>query len=212
MAELPKYIAVEGPIGVGKTVLAEQIAETFSACLALEAFRENPFLEKFYSDPERFALPTQLFFLTSRVKQVQSFIQTDLFHPTRVTDFLIDKDKLFAELTLEREQFDLYCQVYNTLTQGLIHPDLVIYLQAPVEVLMDRIAERGRGFERGIESSYLERISQKYSEFFYHYHVTPLLVVNVAEVDFRRGGSDYRQLLERIKSVRPGKYYFNPSS
>lgn len=210
MTETPRYIAVEGPIGVGKTALAERLTQTFSAYLALEAFRDNPFLEKFYLEPEHFSLPTQLFFLLSRVKQVRSFNQADIFYATRITDFLIDKDRLFAELTLLPEQFDLYLQVYEILIQDLIQPDLVIYLQAPVDVLMDRVARRGRHFERGIEGDYLDQISQKYSEFFYHYNAAPLLIVNAAEADFRQDGNDYRQLIERIRSVCSGKYYFNP--
>ena len=206
------YIAIEGPIGVGKTVLAKKLAQDFPANLALEQVDDNPFLDKFYEDPEKFALSTQLYFLTNRVKQIQLFKQTDMFNTARISDFLMEKDRLFAELTLEPTEFDLYETVYASLTRDLLVPDLVIYLQAPLEVLISRIHKRGRHFERLIEADYLEKVSTMYSEFFYHYHAAPLLIINVSEVDFVANSEDYSQLLERIKVMNTGRHYYNPVS
>ena len=206
------YIAIEGPIGVGKTVLAKKLAQDFPANLALEQVDDNPFLDKFYEDPEKFALSTQLYFLTNRVKQIQLFKQTDMFNTARISDFLMEKDRLFAELTLEPTEFDLYETVYASLTRDLLVPDLVIYLQAPLEVLINRIHKRGRHFERLIEADYLEKVSTMYSEFFYHYHAAPLLIINVSEVDFVANSEDYSQLLERIKVMNTGRHYYNPVS
>ena len=206
------YIAIEGPIGVGKTVLAKKLAQDFPANLALEQVDDNPFLDKFYEDPEKFALSTQLYFLTNRVKQIQLFKQTDMFNTARISDFLMEKDRLFAELTLEPTEFDLYETVYASLTRDLLVPDLVIYLQAPLEVLISRIHKRGRRFERLIEADYLEKVSTMYSEFFYHYHAAPLLIINVSEVDFVANSEDYLQLLERIKVMNTGRHYYNPVS
>ena len=210
MSDAPRYIAVEGPIGVGKTVFAKKLAQDFSAHLALERVDDNPFLENFYKDAEKFALPTQLFFLTNRVQQIQFFKQTDLFNAVRVSDFLIEKDRLFASLTLNEDEFDLYKKVYASLTHDLLVPDLVIYLQAPLEVLIERIHKRGRHFERLIEEDYLEKVSTMYSEFFYHYYAAPLLIINVAEVDFVANREDYSQLLERIRAMNSGRRYYNP--
>ena len=206
------YIAIEGPIGVGKTVLAKKLAQDFPANLALEQVDDNPFLDKFYEDPEKFALSTQLYFLINRVKQIQLFKQTDMFNTARISDFLMEKDRLFAELTLEPTEFDLYETVYASLTRDLLVPDLVIYLQAPLEVLISRIHKRGRHFERLIEADYLEKVSTMYSEFFYHYHAAPLLIINVSEVDFVANSEDYSQLLERIKVMNTGRHYYNPVS
>ena len=206
------YIAIEGPIGVGKTVLAKKLAQDFPANLALEQVDDNPFLDKFYEDPEKFALSTQLYFLINRVKQIQLFKQTDMFNTARISDFLMEKDRLFAELTLEPTEFDLYETVYASLTRDLLVPDLVIYLQAPLEVLISRIHKRGRRFERLIEADYLEKVSTMYSEFFYHYHAAPLLIINVSEVDFVANSEDYSQLLERIKVMNTGRHYYNPVS
>ncbi len=216
MSNLPSYIAIEGPIGVGKTSLAHKLAADFSARLVLEQVDDNPFLEQFYRDPQTLGLPTQLYFLTTRTRQLQTLRQEDIFSSVRVSDFLMDKDRLFAEMILDEKQFELYSYIYEKLTADLIKPDLVICLQAPVEVLMRRIRQRGRRFEALIEKSYLERLNSAYLDFFYYYQDAPLLVINVGDIDFVASEPDYRQLVERInamraESLRSGRYYYNPA-
>lgn len=210
------YIAVEGPIGAGKTSLARRLADEFSARLVLEQVDENPFLERFYRDPQTQGLPTQLYFLTSRVQQLQVLRQEDIFSSTSISDFLLDKDRLFAEMILDDEQFNLYHFIYEKLTSDLITPNLVIYLQAPLEVLMRRIEKRGRRFERFIEKDYLEDLNSAYLDFFHRYQDAPLLVINVGEIDFVKNQADYRRLTERIDAmrnttVRSGRFYYNPA-
>ena len=206
------YVVVEGPIGVGKTTLAKKLADSFSSELLLEGADENPFMSKFYENPKTAALPTQLFFLLQRVRQMQEFRQADMFNPVRVSDFLIEKDRLFAELTLDDDELKLYEQVYDQLTFDVPVPDLVIYLQAPVEILLDRIDRRGIKHERLIEAGYLQRISDAYVDFFYHYNDAPLLIVNAADIDVANNEKDYQQLLERLQSIKSGRHYFNPST
>jgi deoxyguanosine kinase len=206
----PSYIVVEGPIGVGKTSLAGRLAESFDAELLLEAPEENPFLERFYQDPRGAALPTQLFFLMQRVRQLEALRQGDIFKPVRVADFLVEKDRLFAQVTLDDAEHGLYEQVYGQLTLDAPKPDLVVYLQAPVEVLMERVARRGRSYERLIDSAYLHRLSEAYASFFYHYDDAPLLIVNAAGIDWVNREQDYRQLLEFIRGMGAGRHYFNP--
>ena len=173
-----RYLVVEGPIGVGKTSLAMRLAKTFGAELMLERAEENPFLERFYRDPRNAALPTQLSFLFQRARQLQELRQGDIFQPMRVADFLLEKDPLFARLNLDDEELKLYEQVYQHLTLDAPRPDLVVYLQAPVEVLSRRINHRGIGYERLIQQDYLERVTDAYSHFFHHYDSSPLLIVN----------------------------------
>jgi deoxyadenosine/deoxycytidine kinase len=204
------YIVVEGPIGVGKTTLAHRLAESFGSDLILEGADENPFLERFYQDPRGAALQTQLFFLFQRVRQIQELQQSDMFAPVRVADFLIEKDRLFAELTLDSEEFKLYEQVYQHVAVSGPRPDLVVYLQAPVEILRKRIAERGRSYERSLDPGYLQRLSESYMEFFHRYDASPLLIVNAAEIDFANKTGDYALLLEQISKIRSGRHYFNP--
>jgi deoxyguanosine kinase len=207
----PEFIVVEGPIGVGKTTLANRLADSFGSDLLLEGADENPFLEKFYDDPRAAALPTQLFFLLQRARQLKAMRQEDMFNPVRVADFLIEKDRLFAELTLDADELDLYEQVYSSLTIDIPQPDLVVYLQAPVEVLLDRIQKRGLRHERFIETAYLQRLCDSYVQFFYQYDEAPLLIVNAADIDFANNDDDYRLLHERITEVKPGRHYFNPT-
>jgi len=207
---LPGFVVVEGPIGVGKTTLARRLADSFGSDLLLEGANENPFLEKFYENPEAAALPTQLYFLLQRAKQLKDMKQADMFNPVRVSDYLIDKDRLFAELTLDADELDLYEQVYSTLTLDVPQPDLVVYLQAPVEVLLERIERRGIPHERIIEAAYLERLCQSYIQFFYQYNSAPLLIVNAADLDFASNEDDYQLLLDRIINNRSGRHYFNP--
>jgi deoxyadenosine/deoxycytidine kinase len=206
----PRFIAIEGPIGVGKTSLAGRLAESFGSELMLEGAIDNPFLERFYQNPRQAALSTQLYFLLQRARQMQDLHQGDMFQPVWVADFLMDKDRLFAEVTLDPDELKLYEQVYAQLTIDAPKPDLVIYLQAPVEVLHKRIAKRGIAYERWIESGYLQRLSDAYTRFFYHYDAAPLLIVNAAEIDPIGNDADYNQLLEQVKQVRSGRYYFNP--
>lgn len=207
-----KYIVVEGPIGVGKTSLAKRLAQSFGSDLLLEAAEDNPFLEKFYKSPKQGALPAQLFFLMQRAQQISDLRQSDLFEPVRVADFLIDKDRLFAEMTLDSDELSLYQQMYDHLTLDAPTPDLVVYLQAPVDVLQGRISKRGIRMEQRIGDDYLLRLSESYSRFFHAYDDAPLLVVNAAEMDFVGNESDYQQLLERIQNAGKGRQYYNPIS
>ncbi len=208
--EKPEFIVVEGPIGVGKTTLAKKLAQSFGSELLLEGAAENPFMERFYENPKAAALSTQLFFLLQRARQMQEMRQADMFNPVRIADFLMEKDRLFAELTLDEDELKLYEQVYDQLTIDVPEPDLVVYLQAPVEVLLGRIENRGIQHERLIEAAYLQRLSDSYVEFFYHYTDAPLLIVNAADIDFANNENDYQQLLERLKSISSGRHYYNP--
>jgi len=206
----PEYIVVEGPIGVGKTTLARRLAETFGTGLLLEAASENPFLPKFYQDPKTAALPAQLHFLFQRVRQVEVLRQTDLFKPALVADFLIQKDRLFAKVTLNEHELDLYDQVYNRLTLEAPAPDLVIYLQASVDHLLRRVHQRGIDYEKGISERYLQSVSDAYINFFYNYDQSPLLIVNTADFDLANNNRNYELLLNYIQDLAPGRHYFNP--
>ena len=206
----PGFVVVEGPIGVGKTTLAKRLARSFGSNMLLEAAEENPFLEKFYENPRSAALPTQLHFLMQRTRQLKMLKQDDMFNPVRVADFLIQKDRLFAELTLDSDELDLYEQVYSNLTLDIQTPDLVVYLQAPVEVLLERIKRRGIKHEKWIEAAYLERLSEAYISFFYQYSDAPLLIVNAADIDFAHNDKEYEMLLEQVLETRSGRHYFNP--
>lgn len=208
----PEFVVIEGPIGVGKTTLARKLSSSFESNLLLEGADDNPFLERFYENPRAAALPTQLHFLLQRARQLKEMKQEDMFSPVRVADFLIEKDRLFAELTLDEDELDLYEQVYSTLTIDVPKPDLVVYLQAPVEVLLARIQKRGLSHEQMIEAAYLQRLCDAYVSFFYQYAEAPLLIVNAADIDFANNEEDYQMLLERILANRSGRNYFNPSS
>jgi deoxyadenosine/deoxycytidine kinase len=205
-----RFIVVEGPIGVGKTSLARRLAKTFAADLVLEQAEENPFLERFYRNPKSGAFPTQLFFLFQRARQLEELLQQDLFAATRIGDYLLDKDRLFARLTLDSEEYALYEQVYAKLAVRTPAPDLVIYLQAPVDVLMERIARRGIRYELQIDRAYLERLMEAYARYFHEYSGAPLLIVNAAQVDFVSNDLDYAQLVEQVLRTKRGRHYFNP--
>lgn len=206
----PGYVVVEGPIGVGKTTLAKRLAATYETELLLEGADENPFLDRFYKNPKEAALPTQLFFLFQRARQAQELRQGDMFCPVRIADFLMEKDRMFAQLTLDDEELKLYYQVYSQLALDAPLPDLVIYLQAPVEVLMRRVQKRGIAIEQNIDQKYLQKICEAYTEFFYHYDQAPLLIVNAAEIDLVGNESDYQQLLAEMQTLEKGRHYFNP--
>ena len=208
---LPQYVAVEGPIGVGKTTLAKKLAASFNYATLLEDAEDNPFLEKFYQNPEQAALATQLFFLFQRAQKIQDLRQADIFESVRVADFLIEKDPLFARINLDQDEFHLYEKVYQQLTIDAPKPDLVIYLQASTDVLLSRIDHRGLAFERGIDQSYLEQLNEVYSEFFLYYDDAPLLIVNASEIDLVNSVEDYRHLVDYLLDIRSGRHYFNPT-
>jgi len=205
-----RYVVIEGPIGVGKTSLARRLAAFRGADLVLERAEENPFLERFYKNPRSGALPAQLYFLFQRARRLQQLKQSDLFAPVRIADFLLDKDRLFARVTLDDEEYALYEQVYERLALDAAVPDLVVYLQAPVDVLQERIARRGIRYEQGMEREYLERLVNAYTQFFHHYDAAPLLIVNASEVDFIGNDAHFAQLVAEISRPRRGRHYFNP--
>ncbi len=206
----PRFIAVEGPIGVGKTSLTRRLADTFNYEVLLEKAEENPFLDRFYQSPRQHALSTQLFFLFQRTQQMQELRQNDLFEPVRVADFLIDKDRLFAELNLDADEYELYLKVFGHLTIDSPKPDLVIYLQAPTDVLLQRIQKRGIASEQLIERSYLDNLNAAYTEFFHYYDRSRLLIVNSADLDLVENDDDYNRLVDYILALPSGTHYFNP--
>ncbi|MEM9621079.1 MAG: deoxynucleoside kinase [Pseudomonadota bacterium] len=208
---IPRYIAVEGPIGVGKTTLAQRIAQALRYPLMLEPVTENPFLDRFYAEGHRHALPTQLFFLLHRARQIADLPTNDLLGPNLVADFLVEKDALFAELTLDEEEFSLYQQIHANLDISAPNPDLVIYLQAPVSVLQQRIQRRGIDFEQQIDLDYLTTLANRYTEFFHYYTAAPLLIVNAAEIDFSNNDNHFEALLDRMFSMDGTRQFFNPN-
>jgi deoxyguanosine kinase len=205
-----RFIAVEGPIGVGKTSLARRLAASLGGELVLEQAEQNPFLERFYRDPVSGALPAQLHFLFQRAQQLGSLRQSDLFAEVRVADYLLAKDRLFARLTLDAAEFELYEQIHARLQIDPPRPDLVIYLQAPPDVLLDRIARRGARGESAIDRRYLERLSDAYARFFHDFDAAPLLIVNAAAIDLVAAGGDYEDLLATVQRMRKGRLYYNP--
>ena len=207
----PPFIAVEGPIGVGKSKLAERLADSFNYQPLLERAEENPFLERFYQNRKQAALATQLFFLFQRAQQIQDMRQNDIFEPLRVADFLIEKDPLFARINLDRDEYQLYEKVFQQLTIDAPQPDLVIYLQASTDVLLRRIESRGADYEQHISRGYLEALNEVYSEFFLYYDGAPLLIVNASEIDLVNSEQDYEQLVDYMLDIRKGRHYYNPT-
>jgi len=206
----PRFIAVDGPIGAGKTSLARRLADSLAAELVLEEAGENPFLERFYADGQSAALPAQMFFLFSRARQMQMLRQSDLFASVRVADYVFAKDNLFAELNLSSDELVLYRQVVASLQVEAPVPDLVIYLQASVDSLLQRIARRGIDYERAINRRYLERLTEAYARFFHEYDEGPLLIVNASQIDPINNDSDYAQLFQQIERITRGRHFYNP--
>ena len=209
--EWPGYLVVEGPIGVGKTSLVKRLAEHLGYSQVLEAAEENPFLSRFYREGGSAAFPTQLFFLFQRIRQIDSVRQGDLFRGRVVADFMLEKDRLFAEVTLDRDEMRLYDEIYHRMAGETPVPDLVVYLQAPVEVLVTRIRRRDRPDERQITADYLRRLSDAYTAFFTRYDRSPLLIINAATINPVDRDEDFELLLRRILSHRGGRSFFNPS-
>jgi deoxyadenosine/deoxycytidine kinase len=205
-----RFIAVEGPIGVGKTSLARRLCTSFAAQGVLEEAAQNPFLERFYRNPRAGALPAQLYFLLQRAQQLASLKQADLFAPVRVSDYLLEKDRLFARVTLDDAEYALYEQLYARLDIHVPKPDLVVYLQAPVDVLLERIARRGVAHEQYIDRGYLERLNEAYARFFHEFDAAPLLIVNAASIDPITSQRDYDELLAAIRRMSRGRLYYNP--
>ena len=208
---VPGYIAVEGPIGVGKTTLARRIADTFDYDLLLEEAELNPFLERFYQNRQQTALATQLFFLFQRVQKITELKQRDMIDQARLADFVLEKDPLFARVNLEPDEFTLYEKVFSKMRVDAPVPDLVIYLQASPDRLLERIDRRGIDAERLIDRQYLEQLNEVYSEFFLYYDAAPLLIVNANEIDLAQGDRDYEQLVDYMLNIKKGRHYFNPT-
>ena len=205
-----RYIAVEGPIGVGKTALARRLAESLDAELVLEEVEENPFLERFYRDGKSAALPAQMFFLFARARQIEDLRQSDLFATTRISDYLFTRDRLFAELNLDAEELKLYDQIVDNLDVDPPVPDLVIYLQASVDALLQRLARRNASYDRYVDRGYLEKLCDAYARFFHAYDDGPLLIVNASQIDPVNNDADFEQLFAQIERTTGGRHFFNP--
>ena len=206
------YIAIEGPIGVGKTSLAELLSKELGARLVLEDFEDNPFLPDFYNDPERFGFQTQLFFLLQRYRQQQDLRQVDMFQKLLITDYMFVKDRLFASLNLDDKEMHLYDTVASLLERNIIRPDIVIYLQADTDVLMKNIAKRGRNMERNVTWEYIDALNQVYTEYFFRYQDTPLVIINTNNIDFVENEKDLKEVIDYIRQPVSGTKFFNPVS
>jgi deoxyguanosine kinase len=205
-----RYISVEGPIGVGKTSLVDALSQRFGARKVLEVVEDNPFLASFYQDRAKWAFQTQVFFLLSRFKQQQELFQQDLFSAVTVSDYLFAKDRIFACINLNGNELSLYDRVFEALGTRVVKPDLVIYLQARLDVLLQRIKKRGREFERKFDADYLEQLVKSYNEFFFHYSETPLLVINTSDIDFVHNEADLENLIQVIQKMRKGTHHYLP--
>ena len=206
------YVAIEGAIGVGKTSLAKLLSDRLGAKLVLEKFEENPFLSEFYDDPERFAFQTQLFFLLQRYQQQQELRQVDMFHNLLISDYMFIKDRLFASLNLDEKEMSLYDSIANMLERNVINPDLIIYLQADTSTLMKNIAKRGREFEANISYDYINGLNEVYTEYFFRYNETPLVIINTNYIDFVNNSADLDQVIDYIRQPVTGTKFFNPTA
>jgi len=206
------YVAIEGAIGVGKTSLAKLLSDRLGAKLVLEKFEENPFLSEFYDDPVRFAFQTQLFFLLQRYQQQQELRQVDMFHNLLISDYMFIKDRLFASLNLDEKEMSLYDSIANMLERNVINPDLIIYLQADTSTLMKNIAKRGRDFEANISYDYINALNEIYTEYFFRYNETPLVIINTNHIDFVNNSADLDQVIDYIRQPVTGTKFFNPST
>ena len=206
------YVAIEGAIGVGKTSLAKLLSERLGAKLVLEKFEENPFLSVFYDDPGRFAFQTQLFFLLQRYQQQQELRQVDMFHNLLISDYMFIKDRLFASLNLDEKEMSLYDSIANMLERNVINPDLIIYLQADTSTLMKNIAKRGREFEANISYDYINALNEIYTEYFFRYNETPLVIINTNHIDFVNNSADLDQVIDYIRQPVSGTKFFNPTA
>ena len=206
------YVAIEGSIGVGKTSLAKLLSDKLGAKLILEKFEDNPFLSEFYDDPERFAFQTQLFFLLQRYQQQQELRQVDMFHNLLISDYMFIKDRLFASLNLDEKEMSLYDSIANMLERNIINPDLIIYLQADTNTLMKNIAKRGRGFEANISYDYINALNEIYTEYFFRYNETPLVIINTNHIDFVNNSADLDQVIDYIRQPVSGTKFFNPTA
>jgi deoxyadenosine/deoxycytidine kinase len=204
------YIAVEGPIGVGKTAVVERLAERLDAASLLEEWGKNPFLQAFYDGKPGASFQAELFYLLSRYRQQQELLQRRLFQPCTLSDYVFEKSKLFAYLNLDDSELLIYEKLYSLLSEGVPRPDLVVYLQAPTEVLMKRIRSRGRAEEASLSEEYLSEVNQAYNHYFFHYSLTPLLVVNTAEVDFVKRAEDLDDLVKQVRQMGKGTQYYVP--
>ena len=206
------YVAIEGTIGVGKTSLANLLSEKLGAKLVLESFEGNPFLSDFYDDPERHAFQTQLWFLLHRYQQQQELRQIDMFQNLVITDYMFVKDRLFASLNLSEKEMSLYDTVANMMEKNVIHPDLVIFLQADTDTLMKNISRRGREFEKNLSEDYLDALNQVYNEYFFRYQDTPLVIINTNNIDFVNNNEDLEEMINYIRKPVAGTKFFNPIS
>jgi deoxyadenosine/deoxycytidine kinase len=207
-----RYIVIEGPIAVGKTSLARRLAEEFHARLVLEEGEENPFLRRFYEQPEKYAFAAQIFFLLNRYRQQTELNQLDLFEQSIVSDYLFAKDQIFARLNLDTDEYNLYQQIYRMLDARIARPDLVVYLEARADVLWKRLRRRDREYERRLAPAYLERVAEAYRQFFHRYAESPLLVVQSSGIDFVENDADFDDLVKEIQAVRRGVQHYVPLS
>jgi len=205
-----KYIAVEGVIGAGKTTLAEMLAKTLGTSLMLEEFEQNPFLEEFYNEPERYAFQTQIFFLLSRFRQQQELLQPDLFRQRIVTDYIFEKDRVFATLNLSEKEMKLYDGIARLMEKQVVRPDLVIYLQSSTAHLMENIQKRGRVYEKNMRAEYIDALNELYNQFFFHYNRAPLLIIRTDQLDFQHEAKDYQDILVEINHHSGGTRYYIP--
>ena len=205
-----KFIAIEGVIGAGKTTLGDKLSQTIGSTLILEEFEQNPFLEEFYVDPQRYAFQTQIFFLLSRFRQMQDLRQVNLFQQKIVSDYLFDKDRIFATLNLSDKELKLYDGIARIMEKEVPAPDLVIYLQASTNHLMDNILKRGRSYEKNMDRDYIDALNEMYNQFFFHYDKAPLLVINTEEIDFKKSERDYQDILVEINHHQSGTRYYVP--